>query len=209
MATGVFAQNLPSNQESGDIFANVVRVNAPDCTATISSPFNMGFVNSPTGDLLSAVFAAVAQPTAVGGGSYNPDVIIGYEYAGGLQSQSGIGFDFLTFNVDESFDLQSGAVTMYAYDYIPCIETWLPKGTYTFQATATPLGANSTPGFFVFATQTQGIWTTQFSLALPKPEGATRTLTFAHAARVRWMLVNQAGNVACAAITAKYYNSGN
>jgi hypothetical protein len=60
----------------------------------------------------------------------------------------------------------------------------------------------------MFETCTAGVWTVQFNLALPKPEGATRTLTFAHDTKVRWLLINNPGQTANAAITAKYFNSG-
>jgi hypothetical protein len=101
----------------------------------------------------------------------------------------------------------ANTVTMFANNLIPCIEAKIPKGTYTFQATATPLPGNGS-GALQFQTYASGAWTVQFSLALPKAEGATRTITFATDARVRWMLVPTNGNTAYAAITAKYYNSG-
>ncbi len=204
IATVAAAQNLSSVQESGDIFADCGRVQHSDGTTTLVSPFNYGFVNSPTSPLLSAIFQNVSS----GSGSstvYNPDELLGHQVNLGVTSQSALLFNFSS----SSVGFASGySFNMQAEDFIPCVEVKLPKGTYTFQATATPLDGTSTPGTFEFATLTEGIWTVQFNLALPKAEGATRTLTFAHDTRVRWMLINTPGNFAFAAITARYYNSG-
>jgi hypothetical protein len=206
--TASFAQITPSNQESGDIYADAVRVNNELGNGALLSPFNMGFVDTTTSPIMYGTFSAdnVGTPSSP---LYYPGVYIGYEYVEEVQSVSAIGINFTpTSSVSSPFTIPVHSLVMNAYDYIPCIETKLPKGSYTFQATATPLNGTSTPGSFVFATQTAGVWTTQFALALPKAEGATRTLTFAHDTRVRWMLVNQTGETATAAITARYYNSG-
>jgi hypothetical protein len=144
---------------------------------------------------------------------YYPDIFIASRYFDGSQSSSEIAlnFDEVTY-VSDPIYLPTNSVVMSAFDYVPCIEAKLPKGTYTFQATASPINglsvSGSTPGAFMFETCTAGIWTVQFNLALPKAEGATRTLTFAHDTRVRWLLTNTGGQTATALITARYYNSG-
>ncbi len=200
------AQAPYSVQESGDIFADLVRLNSSNSSSSLVSPFNIGFVNTPTSPMMNAVF----QPFNQGSPSnpdYDADLLIGTEYNSNTSSYSAIYINFSS-SVNEGAPAQ--AVTMVSNDYIPCIETKIPKGTYTFQSTATPFGdGSSTAGTFMFETCTAGIWTVQFNLALPKPEGATRTLTFAHDTRVRWMIIRPAnGQGSGATITAKYYNSG-
>ncbi len=209
IATGASAQVVPSVQESGDIFADIVRFNQPSGPTTLSSPFNMGFVNNPTAPILPTAISSVNNGSS-GSPSYLADVFLGVETNDDMSLESAIGVNIsgLIRVALNQYTLAPYAITMVATDVIPCIETKIPKGTYTFQATATPNGSTSTPGSFEFATQTAGIWTVQFNLALPKAEGATRTLTFAHDTRVRWMLINQSGQTASAIITAKYYNSG-
>ncbi len=209
IATVSSAQNLPNIQESGDILGDCVRLNNPNSTSTVSSPFNMGFVQAPTSNLISATFTNYNSGSA-SSPNYVTDVYLGYKYDQEEVLNSGICLNFTPYPgvLSAGFQSSPNSVTMYAADVIPCIETKLPKGTYTFQATATPNVNTSTPGTFEFETETSGAWTVQFNLALPKPEGATRTLTFAHDTRVRWMLISSAGQKACAAITAKYYNSG-
>jgi hypothetical protein len=194
-----FSQTPYPNQESGDIFGDIVRINQLNSSALISSPFNMGFVEAATNPIMSATFQTDNAGTQ-GSPSYYPQSFSGFEYVEGVQSQSEI---YLIFT-----SAQRG-LYMYATDYIPCIEAKIPKGTYTFQATATPTtDTGATDGTFMFETCTAGVWTVQFNLALPKPEGATRTLTFAHDTKVRWLLINNPGQTANAAITAKYFNSG-
>ncbi len=213
VASAASAQVVPAIQESGDIFADIVRLNSPSANGltTLSSPFNMGFVshNNLNSPILPVVFTSYNWGTA-NSTAYDADYYYSSEYSYNVSTESAIGIAFgYGTKLNGGVNLPGYGVTMYATDVYPCIETKLPKGTYTFQATATPNGSTSTPGNFVFATQTEGNWTTQFSLALPKAEGATRTLTFAHDTRVRWMLINQSGQTASATITAKYYNSGN
>ncbi len=173
----------------------------------------MGFVNTPTSALLSVAFQA--YPGGQNGYPYYPDIFTATEANGFVSSAVSLSIIAIDFSSGDTFSYPGlnffanpNTVTMGATDVIPCIETQLPKGTYTFQASATP-PAGSTTGTFEFATYTAGIWTVQFNLALPKPEGATRTLTFAHDTKVRWMLINTPGTSACAAINARYYNSGN
>jgi hypothetical protein len=210
-ATVASAQNLPSIQESGDIYADIVRLDYPSSYATLITPFNMGFVSATTGPILPVTFTSYNFGNS-SSPSFDADYFLGLDYMSNVQFQSAIG---ISFNPNVTIPLNGGtynvppmSLTVYAIDVYPCIEAKIPKGTYTFQATATPNQATSTPGSYVFATQTAGIWTTQFSLALTKAEGATRTLTFAHDTRVRWMLINQPGQTATASITAKFYNSG-
>jgi hypothetical protein len=205
IVTSASAQVVPSVQESGDIYADIVRLNQSNGYTTLSSPFNMGFVNTPTNPILPVAFT-----NSVAGVENLSDIFFSLEGGyNGFPSQSAIGVSFGgSLGLGSYFIIPYG-ITMFATDVIPCIETKIPKGTYTFQATATPNPwSGSAPGTFEFATQTAGIWTVQFNLALPKAEGATRTLTFAHDTRVRWMLINQPGQSASATITAKYYNSG-
>jgi hypothetical protein len=199
------AQAPYSVQESGDIFGDIVRNNQANSAATLSSPFNMGFVDTPTSPIMNAVFQTYNQGSS-SSPEYFPDLLMGTEYINNVQSASAIWINFSPTEFSGTFPAQ--AVTMVGFDYTPCIEAKIPKGTYTFQATATPTGGGSTPGTFMFETCTTGIWTVQFNLALPKPEGATRTLTFAHDTKVRWLLVPVSGQEAVAVITAKYYNSG-
>jgi hypothetical protein len=205
MASAAAAQNLLPVQESGDIYADCGRVLNANGTSTIVSPFNYGFVNAPTNPMLSATFVNLSTGSN-SAPSYNPDLMIGTETNQGKSSNSEM---FLNFSSQVYGEVPEYSVAMQSFDFIPCIEVKLPKGTYTFQATATPFGSGtSTPGTFEFATLTQGVWTVQFNLALPKPEGATRTLTFAHDTKVRWMLISTPNQIADATITARYYNSG-
>ncbi len=208
-ATGASAQVVPSIQESGDIFADIVRLNQSTGYTTLSSPFNMGFVYNTTSPIIPVPFTSYnSGSTSVP--TYYADCFIGSEVTENYHYHSLIGLDLSPdgFTSASGYYLPPYSITMYASDTIPCIEAKIPKGTYTFQATATPNGSTSTPGSFEFATQTESIWTVQFNLALPKAEGATRTITFAHDTRVRWMLVNQSGQIASAVVTAKFYNSG-
>jgi hypothetical protein len=170
----------------------------------------MGFVQSPTSNLISATFTNYNEGTD-SSPDYYTGMYVGFEYDTNTRYESEIFLNFynnLAPIPSPTFNAPANSFTMYAADVIPCVEAKLPKGTYTFQSTATPSVNTSTPGTFELATETAGVWTVQFNLALPKPEGATRTLTFAHDTRVRWMLINTPGFAACAAITAKFYNSG-
>jgi hypothetical protein len=191
LASIASAQNVPSIQESGNIWTDITRQSYSGGGVILNSPFNMGFINNPTSPLIGALFTPInIQETSPP--TYNPDFIVGYEYTSSGPLNSAIGLDYTTnesIGVSNGFLLANEAVTLFSADVLPCVEAQLPKGTYTFQATAFPVvvGA-STPGNFVFETQTAGVWTQQFSLALPKPEGATRTLTFAHDTKVRWFL---------------------
>jgi hypothetical protein len=212
LATTPFAsaQVVPSIQESGDVFRDIVRLSHSDSSSTLSSPFNMGFVQSPTSNLISAIFSNYNEGSD-SSPDYSTSMYEGLEYDTNSSYNSQIFLNFCnnrTPIASPTFNAPVNTFTMYAADVLPCVEAKLPKGTYTFHATATPTVGTSTPGTFEFETETTGVWTVQFNLALPKPEGATRTLTFAHDTRVRWMLINNQGTTACAAITAKYYNSG-
>ncbi len=167
----------------------------------------MGFVNSTTSPIINAVFqpfnfGTVASP------SYDSDILVGLDFQQNNVVSSLIFLNFTTTPYSFNTLVPAQSVTMLAADSIPCIEAKIPKGTYTFQATATPTVGASTPGTFMFETYATGVWTVQFNLALPKAEGATRTLTFSHDTKVRWLLINNTGQTANAAITAKYYNSG-
>ncbi len=174
------------------------------------SPFNYGLVEAPNSGLMGMNIVDYSYD-AGGLTVYQPDLFIG---SVGPSIVSDFGSQ-IYWNIGvsaqmpgTSFSIPAYSLVMEASQYIPCIETKIPKGTYTFQGTATPIGGTSTPGTFQFQTYTEGVWTVQFSLALPKPEGATRTLTFAHDTKVRWMLISQPQQQAVAAITARYYSTG-
>ncbi len=151
------AQALYSVQESGDIFGDIVRNNQADSSAILNSPFNMGFVNTPTSPMMNGVFHAYNQASP-SSPNYQPDLLVGYEFNSNSESVSEI---FINFTTGVFFGLiNPEAVTMKAIDYIPCIEAKIPKGTYTFQATATPTSGASSAVTFMFETCTAGIWTT-------------------------------------------------
>jgi hypothetical protein len=200
------AQNQFSNQNTGDIVGDCTTINNPSTgSGTLISPFNYGLVQAPTGVMLGIVPVNYANASR----EYVPGIFTGaYSYSSTNSYDSNFVWNLTgTSQSPYGVPLPPNSVTMYASQLIPCVEAKIPKGTYTFQATATPLEGSGN-GFFQFQTYSSGQWTVQFSLALPKPEGATRTITFATDARVRWMLVPNSGSTMYAAITAKYYNSG-
>jgi hypothetical protein len=209
------SQTLPSIQNSGDIYADILRnqVNNSGSADTFTSPFNFGFVITPTALLR---YAPPIEFTHTEEGStglqYQNDLF----YANAIMpnqiansSQIWWNFGAIQYDIGQTLAIPSFAITFYSVDVYPSVETKVGKGTYTFHATATPTTGSSTPGVFEFETYTNGVWATQFSLNLTKAAGDTRTLTFSGDTRVRWLLIPNSGQTAEAAIVARFYATNN
>jgi hypothetical protein len=205
-----FAQTSVAVPDAADLFTDCLRVNNPNGSTVLTSPFTPGFVETYDLPLLGTP-PINAFETSSNSAVYYHDLFFSVATHGsGTLYNSEIAWNFGRSKANIlNFTVPSASVAMFAKDLIPTIEAKIPKGTYTFTAGAVPLPGGSTPGIFQFQTLTNGVWTVQFSLNVNQPITDSRTVSFPSDTRARWMLYNTTNAPAQATITIRYHNTVN